>query len=116
MTDLVARVVAAIQQVRASTPHTTTCPSRDWETALPGDPMWVRREPSAREKLELCTCDREQRVDARLAACVEAAMKAADQEGADAMNAAHLAHEYDGDSQEAGLAAFLATAAQKEMT
>jgi len=94
-----ARLVAAIQQVRTSTPHVN---------------CRMNIQVGGRDEFLSCDCDWAARVDARLAACVEAAMKAADQEGADAMNAAHLAHEYYGDSLEVGLAAFLAAAAQKE--
>ena len=101
---------AAIQQVRDRTAHTTTCPSRDWETALPGDPMWARREPSAREKLELCACDWAARIDARLAACVEAAL-VGESVRAFAFDAAETERRV---IREAGLAAFLAAAAQKE--
>ena len=101
MTDLHARLVAAIQQVRDRMPHDPEC-------------LWdVLTVDRGGITLRACTCDWAARVDARLAVCVEAAIDAADQEGADAMNAAHLAHEYHGDSLEAGLAAFLAAAAQE---
>ena len=99
MTDLSARLAAAIQQVRTSTPrecddglcrvglvHSVDCDER-WAT----------------------------RVDARLAACVEAAMTDAIET---AMPQYHgdgsVTHESRDTSYEAGLAAFLAAAAQKE--
>ena len=99
MTALVARLVAAIQQVRQQTPHAATCATRSAATLLS----------------YACTCDREQRVDARLAACVEAAM----QETAEAAIPHYGAHGEDIYESfpvicEAGLAAFLAAAAQKE--
>ena len=88
MTDLVARLVAAIQQVRTSEPHDVDCYAPSWFA---------------------CNCPRTERVDARLAACVEAMMEAAigAPEG-------RRVHAYT--LRESGLAAFLAAAAQKETT
>jgi hypothetical protein len=106
VTDLQASLVAAIQQVRTSTP-------RECDYLC-----LAARQVVGRSDIHSTACDERWQVkaDARLAACVDAAIEASGQEGADAMNAAHLAHEYHGDSQEAGLAAFLAAAAQKGHT
>jgi len=93
MTDLQARLVAAIQQVRASTLHVAPCYYAHDLNDLGA---------------HVCTCSRAERVDARLAACGEAAivatMRRADNEN------------YLQTPVEAGLAAFLAAAAQEETT
>ena len=91
MTDLHARLVAAIQQVRQQTPRECSL-----GCVPPTHSMWCEERHGAR-------------VDARLAACVEAMMEAAigAPEG-------RRVHAYT--LRESGLAAFLAAAAQKETT
>ena len=96
MTALVARLVAAIQQVRQETPHDATCephiPEHDWKS---------------------CTCDWAARVDARLAACVEAYGRAALERDRELLAMAHhygIWARQDRSPEEAGLAAFLAAA------
>jgi hypothetical protein len=89
MSDLQARLVAAIQQVRQQVQHTEDC-------------HWAMQGPSAPPG---CICNREGRVDARLAACVEAY-------GRGGMWCA-VTHRH-GFDDESGLAAFLAAAAQEE--
>ena len=104
MTDLSERLVAAIQQVRTSTPH------KDWCVSLA--PLYhLQHDGSAIQwQRNACTCDWLKRVDARLAVCVEAAIKAT-------INAAGSWTEQPASAAvEAGLAAFLAAAAQKETT
>jgi hypothetical protein len=113
--DLQLQVTAAIQQVRQREPHNTMCEiERD------------RRDEVALEGPPICTCDWQHRVDARLAACVEAAMtfsdevlSAAEDEAVRAGNertnglAYDLSDAAEGERRvlrEAGLAAFLAAA------
>ena len=88
MTDLQARLVAALHEVRARTPHDVDCNSFRISGEHHGMPLWLA-----------CNCPWAARVDARLAACVEAGMTAA---------------AYAEAATEAALAAFLAAAAQKE--
>ena len=98
MTDLQARLVAALNQVRTSTPHGLDC--RFGDTGFGA--LTYR-----------CACGWQARVDARLAACVEAMLLA----GAERAIAPWAAALLSGDEQaviEAGLAAFLAAAAQEE--
>ena len=99
MTDLHARLMAAIQQVRTSEPHDVDCYAPSWFA---------------------CNCPRAERVDARLAVCVEAAIEAAGTAqrrslafllDPTAMDDSHIVS-----FEAAGLAAFLAAAAQKETT
>ena len=104
MTDLHARLMAAIQQVRQETPHVAPCYYAHDLNDLGA---------------HVCTCSRAERVDARLAACVEAAIEAAGTAqrrslafllDPTAMDDSHIVS-----FEAAGLAAFLAAAAQKEM-
>ena len=118
MTDLQARLVAAIQQVRTSTPHTPGCPARcgTWQIlALGGEHERFALACGGPE-----VCDWAARVDARLAVCVEAAIEAAGTAqrrslafllDPTAMDDSHIVS-----FEAAGLAAFLAAAAQKETT
>jgi len=107
MTDLQARVMAAIQQVRGRTAHALRC------DLLKAPSVWAVIERGHNAKPEWvvvgCSCDWAARVDARLAACVEAMMEAAigAPEG-------RRVHAYT--LRESGLAAFLAAAAQEETT
>ena len=121
--DLSARLVAAIQQVRTSTPHAPMCRSLctddvfKWAKSLGAlatdvtgwttDLYWAIRRSG-----ELCTCDWAARVDARLAACVEAAL-VGESVRAFAFDAAETERRV---IREAGLAAFLAAAAQERTT
>jgi len=98
MTDLVARVVAAIQQVRQQMPHAKDC----------GEGAEIEWEAMDGEARKACTCDWAVRVDARLAVCVEASWSAVDIQA--------RADESFDTVHEAGLAAFLAAATQKEET
>jgi hypothetical protein len=104
MTDLVARVTAAIQQVRDRTAHALRC------DLLKAPSVWavIGREHDAKPEWVVvgCSCDWQARVDARLAACVEASWGAVDVQA--------RADESFDTVDEAGLAAFLAAAAQKE--
>jgi len=88
MTDLHARVVAALHEVRESELHKRDCDLHRFGGMG-------------------CTCDWQKRVDARDATCVEAAIDAA----ARAPFGLSLPGTIDD-----GLAAFLAAAAQKETT
>ena len=104
MTDLVARLVAAIQQVRTSTPR--EC---DFNCA-------VRRIESTSEHIPwshsvACNERHGARVDARLAACVEAMLESVHYTW-------HLntGEDFSDTATREGLAAFLAAAAQKETT
>ena len=108
MTYLVAHVVAAIQQVRASEP-------RKCDECYTGGVFWPARHTYA------CEARWAAKVDARLAACVEAmhevgkqAYRALLQPAPDrtGMRDVFTGSGYD----EAGLAAFLAAAAQEETT
>ena len=119
MTDLSERLVAAIQQVRTSTPHAPMCRSLctddvfKWAKALGAlatdvtgwttDLYWAIRRSG-----ELCTCDWQSRVDARLAACVEAALLEAVDSAFQNVNGRPFKT-----WQDDGLAAFLAAAAQE---
>ena len=88
MTDLHARLVAAIQQVRTTTPRECLLGCMPNVHSPWCDERWAAR------------------VDARLAACVEAAIECAYLSGDDSPPSAH----------HRAVAAFLAAAAQKETT
>jgi len=106
VTDLSARLVAALHEVRARTPHDVDCNSFRISGEHHGMPLWLA-----------CNCPWAARVDARLAACVEAYGEAvgltAWQNGAAKGDDPRFARG-PVDPYEAGLAAFLAAAAQKE--
>jgi len=95
-----------MQQVRTSEPHAKDC----------GEGAEIEWEAMDGEARKACTCDWAVRVDARLAACVEAYGRAIISDtlydgafwGADAKGT----HGY----LEVGLAAFLAAPAKKETT
>ena len=104
MTDLHAQLRAAIQQVRTSEPHDATCGSKSCARCgflLTAHPT---RKSCAPPVPYPCTCDWAARVDARLAACVEAAITCAYLSGDDSPPSAH----------HRAVAAFVARAAQKE--
>ena len=112
MTALVARLVAAIQQVRTSTPREcdewcATIAEDGTDAATHSDACWLRWA---------------ERVDAQLAACVETGFAAAYPGGLNAVAAddliggAFTKPNVFQAAREAGLAAFLAAAAQKETT
>ena len=103
MTDLQARVVAALHEVRARTPHDVGCNSFRISGEHHGMPLWLA-----------CNCPWAARVDARLAACVEAAITAAGFKGYWAHQVGRSRPLVQLDAEAAGLAAFLAAAAQKE--
>ena len=103
MTDLQARLVAAIQQVRTSEPHDAHCAALV-DPHSGDDDDFVMRLASRGP----CDCSWAARVDARLAACVEAMLVAANQEPP--------AGWIGPNPFTRGLAAFLAAAAQKETT
>ena len=115
MTDLVARLVAALHEVRDRTAHALRC------DLLKAPSVWAVIERGHNAKPEWvvvgCSCDWQQRVDARLAACVEAYGEAvgltAWQNGAAKGDDPRFARG-PVDPYEAGLAAFLAAAAQEE--
>ena len=90
MTDLQARLVAAMQQVRTSTPR--ECDERCGRDSDHTDACWERSAA---------------RVDARLAACVEAAIEA---------TIWPLTDDEQSHERADALAAFLAAAAQEETT
>jgi hypothetical protein len=98
MTDLQNRVMQAIQAVRTSEPHAKDC----------GEGAEIEWEAMDGEARKACTCDWQARVDARLAACVEASWRAAKR--------GLLFAEIPGTYEDFVLAAFLAAAAQKETT
>jgi len=105
MTALQTQVRAAIQQVRTSEPHAKNCPSRDVTRLLRPKKRRVGGGFQSERVRGVCTCDWAARVDARLAACVEAMLEAA---------IAHPIREacYK-ERQLAGLAAFLAAAQER---
>jgi len=112
VTDFGAQVRAAIQQVRERTPR--ECDA--WcETVRDSGIDGVLHS-------EACTCDWQARVNARLAACVETGFAAAYPGGLNAVAAddliggAFTKPNVFQAAREAGLAAFLAAAAQKETT
>ena len=118
MTDFVSRLVAAVQQVRRQVAHSLRC------DFLKAPSVWavIGRERDAKPEWVVvgCSCDWQQRFDARLAACVEAAIlgyvPVVDNEGMCSHEMSDAAEEREQKRQEAGLAAFLAAAAQKETT
>ena len=110
VTALQAQVRAAIQQVRTSTPHGPTC--LDGKCACATCAVVVTEIHATIHEVHWphCSCDWPQRVDARLAACVEAAL-VGESVRAFAFDAAETERRV---IREAGLAAFLAAAAPKE--
>ena len=106
MTDLVARVVAAIQQVRTSTPHDAEC------IVL----SQARFSGGGHEFGVACNCTWTERVDARLAACVEASWHVAIARCIENVATGDYVPPKKAPAIDAGLAAFLAAAAQKETT
>jgi len=127
VTDFGAQVRAALEQVRTSEPHDAECAALV-DPHSGDDDDFVMRLASRGP----CDCTWAERVDARLAACVEAALtfsdevlSAAEDEAVRAGNertnglAYDLSDAAEGERRvlrEAGLAAFLAAAAQKRTT
>jgi len=101
MTDLQTQLVAAIQQVRARTPHVAPCYYAHDLNDLGA---------------HVCTCSRDGRVDARLAACVEASWHVAIARCIENVATGDYVPPKKAPAIDAGLAAFLAAAAQEETT
>jgi len=102
VSPLQAQVRAALQQVRASTPREGECDE------------WCAASYDQQATHSDACCSRwAQRVDARLAVCVEAMLSVGIREAT--LVALGPANDY-ASAWEAGLAAFLAAAAQKETT
>jgi len=104
---LQAQVRAAIQQVRTSTPHDADCAALVDPHSGDDDDFVMKLASRG-----ACDCIREARVDARLAACVEAAIETAASTGN--LEGAELRAYNEPSAEAVGLAAFLAAAAQKE--